>query len=150
MIWLILLSIILLLAMSAFFSSSETALTAASKARILALETDGDRKAKLVNKLLSNRKKLISSILIGNNLVNILASSLATSLFLSAFGSAGVAYATIAMTILVVVFSEVLPKTYAITKPDETALTFAPILQPIVSGLTPLTVAIDWIIIRIF
>jgi len=150
MIWLILLSIILLLAMSAFFSSSETALTAASKARILALETDGDRKAKLVNKLLSNRKKLISSILIGNNLVNILASSLATSLFLSAFGSAGVAYATIAMTILVVIFSEVLPKTYAITKPDETALTFAPILQPIVSGLTPLTVAIDWIIIRIF
>lgn len=150
MIWLLIFCILALLLISAFFSSSETALTAASKARILALETDGDHKAKLVNKLLSNRKKLISSILIGNNLVNILASSLATSLFLSEFGSAGVAYATIAMTILVVIFAEVLPKTYAITKPDETALTFAPILRPIVLALTPFTQAIDWIIIKIF
>lgn len=150
MIWLIIVSIFALLLLSAFFSSSETALTAASKARLLALEIDGDHKAKLVNKLLANRKKLISSILIGNNMVNILASSLATSLFLSEFGSAGVAYATIAMTILVVVFSEVLPKTYAITKPDETALNFAPILRPIVIILTPLTFAIDWVIIKIF
>ncbi len=150
MFWLIILSILALLLMSAFFSSSETALTAASKARILTLENEGDHKAALVNKLLADRKKLISSILIGNNLVNILASSLATSLFLSEFGAAGVAYATIAMTILVVIFAEVMPKTYAITKPDETALNFAPVLRPIVLILTPFTMAIDWVIVKIF
>lgn len=150
MIALIIVSIILLLAISAFFSGSETALTAASRARMHTLEQDGDYKAKLVNRLLSDRERLISAILVGNNLVNILASSLATSLFLSAFGSAGVAYATIAMTILVVIFAEVLPKTFAITRPDETALRFAPVLRPIVLALSPITSALAWIIRNIF
>lgn len=150
MFWIFIVSIIGLLLFSAFFSSSETALTAASRARMHAMEHDGDHRAELVNQLITERRKLISSILIGNNLVNILASSLATSLFLSEFGSVGVAYSTIAMTVLVVIFSEVLPKTYAITKPDETALTFAPVLKPIVILLTPVTWAIDWIIMKIF
>lgn len=150
MILIVIVSIIALLAVSAFFSGSETALTAASKAKMHALESDGDYKATLVNKLLSNRDRLISAILVGNNLVNILASSLATSLFLSAFGNAGVVYATVAMTILVVIFAEVLPKTYAITKPDETALRLAPFLRPIVLLLSPVTLGLAWIIRNIF
>lgn len=150
MVVLIIISILALLAISAFFSGSETALTAASRARMHALEQDGDYGAKLVNKLQSDRERLISAILVGNNLVNILASSLATSLFITAFGAAGVAYATIAMTLLVVIFAEVLPKTYAITKPDETALKLSPILRPIVLLLSPVTLALAWIIRNIF
>ncbi len=150
MIWFIILSILALLACSAFFSGSETALTAASKARMYTLEKDGNKSAALVNKLIDDRGRLISSILVGNNLVNILASALATSLFLNEFGTAGVAYATIAMTILVVVFSEVLPKSYALANPDKTALLVAPLLRPIIILLSPITKAINWIIKHIF
>lgn len=150
MIWLTILAIIALLAFSAFFSGSETALTAASRARMHTLENDGDYNAVLVNRLISTRARLISAILLGNNLVNILASALATSLLVTYFGTVGVAYATIIMTILVVIFSEVLPKTYAINKPDETALTVAPLLRPLVTLLSPFTYAIDWTIKNIF
>jgi len=114
------------------------------------LEKDGNKSAALVNKLIDDRGRLISSILVGNNLVNILASALATSLFLNEFGTAGVAYATIAMTILVVVFSEVLPKSYALANPDKTALLVAPLLRPIIILLSPITKAINWIIKHIF
>lgn len=150
MVFIIIVSIIVLLVISAFFSGSETALTASSRARMYAMEGDGDLKAALVNKLTSEPERLLSAILVGNNLVNILASSLATSLFLGAFGTAGVAYATIFMTILVVIFAEVLPKTYAITKADETALLLSPILRPIVLVLTPVTSGLKRIISFIF
>ena len=150
MIWLIICAIIALLACSAFFSGSETALTAASRAKMYALEKDGDKRAKLVNKLTNERERLISAILVGNNLVNILASSLATSLFLTQFGSAGVVYATIAMTILVVIFAEVLPKNYAIANPDKSALTLAPLLRPVMLVLAPITLGLNWIIRQMF
>ena len=146
MIWLSILAIVALLVCSAFFSSSETALTAASKARMHALEKDGDGRAAVVNKLLEAQERLISAILVGNNLVNILASSLATSLFIMEFGGAGVAYATIAMTVLVVIFSEVLPKTYAIARPDKIALMVAPMLQPVVTVLAPVTHGLNFIV----
>ena len=134
--------ILVLLVLSGFFSGSETALTAVSRARMLALEKDGNSAAARVNALTSNGEKLIGAILLGNNLVNILASTLAATVFLHLFGELGVAYATAVMTVLVVIFSEVLPKTYALSNPDRVALTVSwPIRQvvrvfwPIVAGL---------------
>ncbi|HBH44040.1 MAG TPA: hypothetical protein DDY28_06510, partial [Hyphomonas atlantica] len=137
-------SILLLLGMSGFFSGSETALTAASRARMHQLEKDGDKRAATVNRLISNRENLIGAILLGNNLVNILASVLATSLFTALFGQGGLALvmATGVMTILVLVFAEVLPKTYAISRPDTMAMSVA---RPIGA----LVLAVSWIVVLI-
>ena len=135
-----------LLIASAFFSGSETALTAASRARMHALEEENNRRARLVNHLLAARERLIGALLLGNNLVNIAASALATSLFLSLFGAAGVAYATIVMTVVVVVFSEVLPKTYAILNPDRMALAVAPLVSVLVVILAPVTAAMQFLV----
>lgn len=134
-------AIVILLSMSAFFSGSETALTAASRARMHALEKDGDKRARTVNRLLANRENFIGAILLGNNVVNILASVLATSMFTALFGQGGLALAlaTAVMTVLVLIFSEVMPKTYAITRPDSVAL--------VVAGPISLVVkAASWII----
>lgn len=140
---LILGAIILLLISSGFFSGSETALTAVSRASMHALEKSGEKRATLVNELTQKRDRLIGAILIGNNLVNILATALATSFLTSVFGQTGVAYATLIMTVLVVIFSEVLPKTYALYASDRTALTVAPILKPIVLLFAPIGFAIQ-------
>ncbi|MBI1385334.1 MAG: DUF21 domain-containing protein [Rhizobiales bacterium] len=139
-------AVLVLLIFSAFFSGSETAVTAASRARMHALERDGDARAGLVNRLVAEPERLIGSILIGNNLVNILASALATSIFLRAFGEVGVAYATLAMTALVVVFSEVLPKTVAIKSPDRVAIAVAPILRAVVFILSPVSRLVQLIV----
>ena len=104
-------AIAFLLVLSAFFSGSETALTAASRPLMHQLEHDGDRKAALVNRLRDEQESLIGAILLGNNLVNILASALATGILISLFGQAGIVYATVGMTLLVLVFAEILPKT---------------------------------------
>ncbi|MEL6862717.1 MAG: CNNM domain-containing protein, partial [Pseudomonadota bacterium] len=134
------LTVLVLIGMSAFFSGSETALTAASRARMHQFEKDGDKRATLVNKLISDRERLIGAILLGNNLVNILASALATSLFVGLMpGPSGVATATAIMTVLVLVFAEVLPKTYAITRPDNMARSVA---RPI----SWLVAAVSWIV----
>jgi len=139
-------AIVGLLVVSAFFSGSETALTAASRARMHALEEDDNPRAKLVTHLLASRERLIGALLLGNNLVNIAASALATSLFLSVFGEAGVIYATIVMTVLVVVFAEVLPKTYAILNADRMALAVSPILKVLVAVLAPVTAALQFLV----
>jgi magnesium and cobalt exporter, CNNM family len=139
-------AIIGLLIVSAFFSGSETALTAASRARMHGLEEDDNKRAKLVNRLLSSRERLIGAILLGNNLANIAASALATTLFLSVFGEAGVAYATIVMTVVVVVFAEVLPKTYAIVNADRMALAVAPLIRVIVAVFAPVTRAMQLLV----
>jgi Mg2+/Co2+ transporter CorB len=122
-----LIAIFVLLCLSAFFSGSETALTAASRARMHQLEKEGDKHAKAVNLLLANRDDLMGAILLGNNLVNILAVVLATSLFTHLFGAGGFALAisTAVMTVTVLIFSEVMPKTYAISRPDSLALLVA-------------------------
>jgi len=131
-----------LLIFSGFFSSSETALTAASRARMHTAEKDGDKRASIVSKLLNMRERLLGGILLGNNLVNILASVLTTALFTNLFGAGGLALAlaTIVMTLLILIFAEVLPKTYAISQPDKLALRvarpinfFVRIFAPIVS-----------------
>lgn len=138
--------ILALLILSAFFSGSETALTAASRARMHTLGQDGLARAKLVTRLTAMPEKLIGAILLGNNLVNILASALATSVFLKLFGEAGVVYATLAMTALVLVFGEVMPKTYAITNPDRAALFVAPVIRVVVALFGPITTAVQWIV----
>ena len=135
-----------LLVLSAFFSGSETALTAASRARMHALELEGNERAKKVNRLLAAPEGIIGTVLLGNNLVNILASALATSLLIRFFGDVGVAYATIAMTALVVIFAEVLPKTYALAFPDRISLTVAPVMQVLIVLLKPLTMAVGFIV----
>ena len=143
---LICVTIVLLLMMSGFFSGSETALTATSRARMHKLEKDGVRKASAVNKLIDNRERLIGAILLGNNLVNILASALATTAFLQLFGDAGVAWATLVMTTLVLIFAEVLPKTYAISTPDRMAMAVSPFIRIFVAVFAPIVSAVQFIV----
>src|SRR5204863_7517783 len=107
-------AIAILLLLSAFFNASETALTAASRARMHALEQEGNARAGLVNRLLRQPEKLIGAVLLGNTLVDILAASLASVLAVIMVGPAGIVYATAIMTLLIVIFAAVLPKTYAL------------------------------------
>jgi Mg2+/Co2+ transporter CorB len=107
------------------------------------LEKHGNRRAAIVNRLLSQRERLLGALLLGNNAVNIAASSLATGVFLAWFGNAGVVYATIAMTVLVVVFSEVLPKTAAFNAPDRIALAVARPMAVIVRLLGPILISVE-------
>ena len=141
-------AIVVLLVLSAFFNGSETALTAASRARMHALEQEGNARARLVNRLLQQPEKLIGAVLLGNTLVDILAASLASGLAVMLVGPAGVAYATGVMTLLIVVFSAVLPKTYALAFADRVALFVAPIMRVMIVLLAPLTAAIQ-IIVRL-
>ena len=121
--WITAAAILSLLVLSAFFSGSETALTAASRGKLRSQSDRGAAGAARALRLTEDSERLIGSILLGNNLVNILAASLATALFTRAFGESGVALATLVMTLLVLVFAEVLPKTYAITRPESAAAT---------------------------
>ena len=139
-------AVLALLGLSGFFSGSETALTAASRARMHQLESNGDRRAALVNRLISDREGLIGSILLGNNLVNILASAMATSMFIGLFGSSGVAIATAVMTLLVLIFAEVLPKTYAITHADQMAMRVARPIGWLVALCRQFVITIQWVV----
>ena len=132
-------SILFLLILSGFFSGSETALTASTRSRLTGLSNKGHKNAKTAIELLNKKESLIGAILLGNNLVNILASALATSLAIKVFGDAGVAYAVVIMTALIVIFAEILPKTYALTNSEKLALTVSPIFRPIVYLLWPVT-----------
>jgi Mg2+/Co2+ transporter CorB len=131
---------------SGFLSGSETAITAISKARIISKIKKGNKAAKYVIKIINNKNSIISSLLLSNNLVNILASSLATAFFYNLFGVTGIFYATILMTFLLVIFAEVLPKTYAINKPTRTALVIAPIIFYLNFFLSPIVYLINKIV----
>ncbi len=120
--------LIVLIIMSGFLSGSETAITATSKARILYKKKKGSKRAGYLLELLDKKDNVISTLLLSNNLVNILASSLATAFFYDLFGVEGIFYATLIMTVVIVIFAEVLPKTYAINRPNRTALLIAPII----------------------
>ena len=139
-------AILLLIVLSAFFNGSETALTAASRARMHALQEDGNSKAKVVNDVLSRPEKMIGTVLLGNTLVDVLAAALAANLAVQLYGEVGVAYATAAITILIVVFAAVLPKTYALAYADRVALAVAPIMRGLIYVLTPLTQAIEFFV----
>ncbi|KPP88864.1 MAG: putative Mg2+ and Co2+ transporter CorB [Rhodobacteraceae bacterium HLUCCA08] len=146
-------AILVLLVMSGFFSGSETALTAASRGKLRASADKGDRGAERALTVTEDRERLIGSVLLGNNLVNILATSLATAMFTRAFGESGVALATLIMTFLVLIFAEVMPKTYAITNAERAASRVAAPISVIVTLLAPVVGAVRLIvrgILRIF
>ena len=136
-------AVLVLVVLSAFFSGSETALTAASRARMLQLEKAGTKRAGLVGELIQARERLIGAMLLGNNVANILSSALATSLCLELFGDAGVAYATLVITFVVLVFAEILPKTLAIANPDRVSLAIAPAVQVTVRVFGPIVAAVQ-------
>ncbi len=148
-----LLAIVLLLVFSAFFAGSETALTAVSKARMHHLANEGSRRAKHVNSLISDREKLIGALLLGNTFVNILASAIATSVALALFDEGGVAIATLAMTAIILIFAEVLPKTLAIARTDRMALAVAYSVRVFVALFSPALKAVRfvvWGVLRLF
>ena len=147
--WIYLGIVSLLVCISAFFSGSETALTAVSRARLMSYEKNGDARAGIVQRLIEKKDRLIGALLIGNNLVNILASSLATTAFLEIFGQTGVVYATIAMTIIVVIFAEVLPKSAAIARPDGFALAVSRPVAFVVTAFGPVTATVNFVVRRI-
>ena len=144
--WLALTIIVVCIGLSFFFSGSETALTATSRARMLRLEKAGNRSASLVARLIATRERMIGAILTGNNVVNITASALTTGLLLSWFGDVGVLYATAIMTVLIVVFTEVLPKTIAINSADRFALAVAKPISWLVRLFGPVLIGLETLV----
>jgi len=139
--------ILALLVCSGFFSGSETALTAASRGKLRSMaDRDKISGAKKALDLKEDNERLIGGILLGNNLANILATSLATALFTRAFGESGVALATLVMTAMVLVFAEVLPKTYAINDPEKTASRAASTIGIVITLLSPVVAAVRLIV----
>lgn len=146
-------TIILLVVVSAFFSGSETALTATSRARLNELERRGSKRAGMAFALTNTRERLIGALLLGNNVANITASALATAFLVKVFGDSGAVIASGVMTVLILIFAEVLPKTYAIAYPERSSLAVAPIVRVIVAVFGPVIMAVEWIVkmtLRIF
>ena len=135
--------VLLLLTIAAFFSAAETALTTASKPLMQQMALEGDSRARVVKNLLDKRESMIATVLLGNNLVNILASALTTSLMIDMFGNEGIAYATAIMTLLVVIYGEILPKTYALLHPTPVSLLSAGIMAALVKVFTPFNTVVD-------
>ncbi|WP_425046531.1 HlyC/CorC family transporter [Primorskyibacter sp. S87] len=146
-------AILFLLVLSAFFSGSETALTAASRGKLRTQADKGSRGAQRALAITEDNERLIGSVLLGNNLVNILAASLATALFTRLFGESGVALATLVMTFLVLIFAEVLPKTYAITNAEKAAAAVAGPIGVVVTLFAPIVSAVRLLVrgvLRVF
>lgn len=129
--------LVILLIGSGFFSASETALMSLSRIRVRHMQEEGVKGAKLVGKLTEDSGKLLSSILVGNNVVNIAATSISTSLFISILGTQGVAVATALMTILVLIFGEITPKTIAANNSEKIAILVSKPIKVIILILTP-------------
>jgi Mg2+/Co2+ transporter CorB len=144
--WLTVAAVLICLLVSAFFSASETALTASSRAAMMRLEKQGNREATLVNRLLATRERLLGAILFANNLTTIAASTLATGLLLTFFGKTGEIYATLLMTMLIFVIAEVLPKTAAFNAPDRMALAVAQPVARVVDWFAPILRAVEWMV----
>ncbi|MEM6679648.1 MAG: HlyC/CorC family transporter [Pseudomonadota bacterium] len=138
--------ILMLLCISGFFSGSETALTAVDKASLHHLAAKGSPGARTALRLSEDNERLIGSILLGNNLVNVLATSLATTFFIALLGDSGVATATLIMTILVTVFAEIAPKTYAITNPDRMSVRVAPAIALCVRLFAPVVGTVSFFV----
>jgi Mg2+/Co2+ transporter CorB len=141
--WLALLIVLASLLLSAFFSASETALTASSRARMMRMEKQGNTRAGVVSRLLAARERMIGALLLGNNVANIGAATLTTGVLLTWFGDVGVLYATIVTSVLVIVFAEVLPKTAAINSPERIALAVARPIEWLVRIFGPVLMAIE-------
>lgn len=147
--WLTSGGILCLLVISGLFSGSETALTASSRGKLKSQADKGERGADSALILTEDSERMIGAILLGNNMVNILAASLATALFTRLFGDGGVALATLVMTVLVLVFAEVLPKTYAISNPERAAVKVAPPLRIVVAIFSPVVAVVRFIVRRV-
>ncbi len=151
--WITVVAILGLLVLSGFFSGSETALTAASRAKLRSLADKGSRGAQRALHITEDNERLIGSVLLGNNLVNILATSLATALFTRLFGESGIALATLVMTLLILIFAEVLPKSYAITNAETAAARASRPIQLITAIFAPIVSAVRLLVrgvLRIF
>ncbi len=146
-------AIVISVIISAFFSAAETAITGVSRSHIHKLKLEGSKRAAMVSELREDKDRLISALLLGNNALNIFASALATSSAITLFGNEGVAYATIFMTIVILVFAEVLPKTYAFKNAEKVALAIAPLVKMVVHVLYPFTTLVQYLVtfvMRIF
>ncbi|WP_144300086.1 HlyC/CorC family transporter [Elioraea rosea] len=144
-----LLAIIVLLFLSALFSGSETAFTGSSRAYITRLARAGDRRATRLGAMRERKDRLIAALLVGNNLVNTTATALASALLIAWFGAEGVVYASLVMTVTLVILSEVLPKTYAIQHPDSTALRATPMLALTLRLFGPVARVVNWLVAAI-
>ncbi len=141
-------AILLLLLLSALFAGAETALTAASRGKLRARADKGDAGADRALRLTEDNERLIGGLLLATNIVNILAASLATLLFTRLFGDQGVAVAVLVMTLMVLVFAEVLPKTYAITLPEAVAARLAAPVAAVIAVLSPVVALVRAIVGR--
>lgn len=139
-------AIIGLVVLSAFFSSSETSLTSASKPRLHTLARSGKKNAQIFEKIFEDKEKLICTILFANNLVNVLASALATKILIELTDTDGILYATIIMTLMILIFGELIPKTLALSKADQFALRIAPIMRVLIVILYPLTAIFNFLV----
>ncbi len=139
-------AIFVLLVLSAFFSAAETGLTAVSRARIYKLLKEGNKRAHKVNALQDKKEDLLGTVLLSYTLLNIMATAVGTSLSINLLGQDGLIYATIVLTVLVLIFCEILPKTFAIQNAERMALFAAPVLAPLVRLLSPITQSIHWFI----
>jgi Mg2+/Co2+ transporter CorB len=144
--WLTVAAVVICLVISAFYSASETALTASSRAAMARLEKQGNRDAGIVNRLMATRERLLGAILFANNFTTIAASTLATGLLLAFFGTTGEIYATFIMTILIFVVAEVLPKTAAFNAPDRMALVVAQPIDRTVRWFSPILRVVEWLV----
>lgn len=135
------------LLVSALLSAAETAFTSASKARMHTLAQEGNKAAQRVNRIWQEKDLLIGAILVGYNVINVVSSGLMTAMMIDMFGEAGLAYATAIMSVLIVLFVEILPKTIAIRAPDATALFLAPFVELVMFVLVPITVVCRTIIL---
>ena len=145
-IWMALVSVVLLIVVSAFFSGSETGLTTASRARLTELARRGSGRAATVLKLTAMPERLIGALLLGNSVANITASAVATVAMVKIFGDTGAVVASAVMTVLILIFAEVMPKTYAIAYPDKVATAVAPIMRVIVAILGPIVMTVEFIV----
>ena len=139
-------SIIGLVFLSAFFSGSETSLTSASKARMHILARSGKRNAGVFEKIFKDKEQLICTILFANNLVNVLASAMATKILIELTEANGIFYATIIMTLMILIFGELIPKTLALSNADKFALKIAPVIRVIILLLFPLTKILNFFV----
>lgn len=137
--------LIILLLLSAFFSSAETAFTTVNRIRMRTLSESGSKKAARVLSITNDMHKMLSAILIGNNIVNLSASSIATTLAIKLFGSMGAGIATGVLTLLILIFGEISPKTLATIHADKIALTYSPIIYGLMHFLTPLIFIVNWL-----
>src|SRR5216684_5221550 len=137
--------VVLCLMLGAYMSAAETAITGASRPRMHRLAQQGNKRAVLINGLLDRKDEAVSAVLLGNSVVNILSASLTTAVLTAIFGAAGVVYATIIVGVMVVIFAEVMPKTWALLRADRVALILAPSIVVTLAILGPLARGVAWV-----